>query len=449
MPVDPENRCLLSSAGVVICLKCDPQEILRRIENGPDRPMLQGRPHPAQPVIELLQERERAYRVFPFQLDTTHLSVESVAGRVLAVANGRTESARFLSVNLPDGGGYTVSVGSGTCELLGEMLRDRGLTSAVAVVTDANLESLYLHRVVNSLESAGFKPFSCIIPAGEASKSLAQLTKLYDAFLERGLDRRGAVVALGGGVIGDLAGYAAATFMRGVAFVQCPTTLLAMIDSGLGGKTGINLPQGKNLVGAFKNPMVVGADIQTLSTLPKSEIQTGMAELIKHAVIGDAELFEILEDSRGRALLTPDFVTRSLAVKARVVEQDPFESGPREILNFGHTIGHAVERCSLYSLSHGKAVSIGMVAAAVISHRLGICKSRVSERLQALLTRNKLPIRHNLDSEQVIAAMASDKKAIGGKTRFVLIEDIGSVHHGCEVAPALLRQVLDEMKSDR
>ncbi len=446
MPVDPENRRLLSSAGIVVCLKCEPQEVMRRVENGTDRPMLQAE-HPVQRVIRLLQERESAYGVFPFQLDTTHLSVESVVGRILAVSNGRTGSARFLSVNLPGGGGYTVSVGSGTCKLLGEMLRDRGLTSRIAVVTDANLESLYLPRVIDSLESAGFKPFPCIIPSGEASKSPAQLARLYDAFLEWGLDRRGAVVALGGGVVGDLAGYAAASFMRGVAFVQCPTTLLAMIDSGLGGKTGINLPQGKNLVGAFKHPLVVMADTQTLTTLSKAEIQTGMAELIKHAVIGDAELFEILEDSPGGASLTPDFVIRSLAVKARVVEQDAFESGPREVLNFGHTIGHAVERCSRYSLSHGKAVSIGMAAAAMISHRMGICSSRVSERLQALLTRNQLPIRHNLDPDQLIAAMAADKKVVEGKARFVLIEDIGSVQCGCEATPEVVRQVLHEVKS--
>ena len=445
MPVDPENRRLLSSAGVVICLRCEAREILKRVGNGSDRPMLQA-DAPAQSVIQLLRERELAYAAFPFHLNTTYLSIESVVERVLPVANGRTESVRFLTVHLPDAGGYTVAVGPGTGELLGAMLRDRGVTSRIAVVTDSNIETLYLPRVMHSLQRAGFNPFSCIVPAGEASKSLTQLTRLYEAFLEGGLDRRGAVVALGGGVVGDLAGYAAATFMRGVAFVQCPTTLLAMIDASVGGKTGINLPQGKNLAGAFKQPMVVVADTQTLSTLPKTEIQTGMAELIKHAVIGDPELFDILENFRDIASSDPDLIIRSVGVKARVVEQDPFESGPREVLNLGHTVGHALEKCSRYSLDHGKAVSIGMVAAARISHKMGLCDSRISDRLEALLTRNELPVRHKLDPDQVIAAMAADKKVVEGKARFVLIKDIGSVEHGREVAPDVVKRVLREMK---
>jgi len=445
MPVDPENRRLLNSAGVVICLRCEAREILKRVGNGNERPMLQATDS-TQRVNQLLQERESAYATFPFHLDTTHLSVESVVERVLAVANGRTESVRFLTVNLQDPGGYTVAVGPGVGELLGAILRDRGVTSRIAVVTDSNIETLYLPSVMHSLQRAGFNPFSCIVPAGEASKTLAQLTRLYDAFLEGGLERRGAVMALGGGVVGDLAGYAAATFMRGVAFVQCPTTLLAMVDASVGGKTGINLPQGKNLAGAFKQPMAVVADTQTLFTLPETEIQTGMAELIKHAVIGDPELFDILETFRDIASSDPDLIIRSVDVKARVVEQDPFESGLREVLNLGHTVGHALEKCSRYSLDHGKAVSIGMVAAARISHKMGLCGSRICDRLEALLTRNELPVRSNLDPDQVIAAMAADKKVVEGKARFVLIKDMGSVEHGREVAPDVVKRVLREMK---
>lgn len=445
MPVDPENRRLLSFAGVVICLRCEAREILKRVGNGSDRPMLQA-DDPAQRVIQLLRERESAYAAFPFHLNTTHLSIESVIECVLAVANGRTESVRFLTVNLPDAGGYTVAVGPGTFGLLGAMLRDRGITSGIAVVTDGNVETLYLAKVMHSIQAAGFKPFSLIVPAGEASKSLGQLTRLYDSFLDGGLDRRGAVVALGGGVVGDLAGYAAATFMRGVAFVQCPTTLLAMVDAGVGGKTGINLPQGKNLAGAFKQPMAVVVDTQTLSTLPETEMQTGMAELIKHAVIGDAELFEILENYRDSVSPDPDLIIRSVGVKARVVEQDPFESGLREVLNLGHTVGHALEKCSGYSLGHGKAVSIGMVAAARISHKMGFCSPRICERLESLLARNELPVRSNLDPDQAIASMAADKKVVEGKARFVLIKDIGLVKHGCEVAPELVKRVLHELK---
>jgi shikimate kinase / 3-dehydroquinate synthase len=447
MPVDPENRRLLSSAGVVICLRCEAQEILRRVGNSADRPMLQAI-DPVHRVIQLLGERESAYAVFPFQLDTTHLSVESVVARVLAMANGRTQSARFLSVNLPGGAGYTLSVGPGTLGLLGEILKDRGITSRIAVVADSNLESLYLPGVVSLLQASGFKPFSCVVPAGEGSKNLNQLASLYDLFLQGRLDRRGAVIALGGGVIGDLAGYAAATFMRGVAFVQCPTTLLAMIDASIGGKTGINLPRGKNLAGAFKQPAAVLADTVTLSTLPKKEIRTGMAEFIKHAVIGDKELFENMESSPEAPALDPDSIIRSVDVKARIVEQDPFESGRREVLNLGHTVGHAIEKCSRYSIGHGEAVSIGMAAAARISHKMRLCSSNTCERLEALLVRAELPIKHNLDPNDLIVGMAADKKVVESSVRFVLINDIGSVEHGREVAPELVRRVLQEIKSD-
>jgi 3-dehydroquinate synthase len=448
MPLDPGNRKLLSSAGVVFCLRCGTEEILARIGNIKGRPMLKCQ-NPDKRVKSLLLEREASYASFPYQVNTSGLPVEDSVNRLYEVVQNKKSPSKFLAVNLQGGGSYTIAIGSGILDQLGEMLRDRGLTSRIAVVTDFNVAGLYGDRVVKALESVGFKPFVCTIPPGERSKNLEQLNLLYNSFLKGRLDRRGAVIALGGGVIGDLAGYAAATYMRGVALIQCPTTLLAMVDSSVGGKTGVDLPQGKNLVGAFKQPILVAADTQTLDTLPEREIRIGMAEVIKHAVIGDPELFENLERSNGAFDLDADLIARSAGVKVRVVEADPLESGPREVLNLGHTIGHALEKCSEYGIGHGEGVSIGLVAAAKIAEEMGWCASSVATRLESLLSRTGLPVRHSLEPAKLVEVMTSDKKTIEGHVRFVLIRRIGLVEHGIEVSPDLLNDVLEHLKNSR
>lgn len=446
MPLDPENRKLLSSAGIVLCLRRSSEEILARIGNNGGRPMLEGK-KPAERVDSLLRERDGSYSSFAYQVNATGLSVEESVNRVHEVVQNGKGPSRFLAVNLPGGGGYTIAVGPGSLDQLGDMLRDRGLTSRIAVVTDFNVAKLYTDQVVSALGSAGFKPFICTIPPGEGSKSLERLSSLYQSFVAGRLDRRGSVVALGGGVIGDLAGFAAATYMRGVALVQCPTTLLAMVDSSVGGKTGVDLPEGKNLVGAFKQPILVAADTQALATLPEREIRMGMAELIKHAVIGDLELFEALERSDKASGLDAALIARSANVKVRVVEADPFESGPREVLNLGHTVGHAVEKCSEYTVGHGEAVSVGLVAAARISEKMGLCAPIVPDRLESILIQTGLPVRHSADPDALVDVMAADKKAVEGRVRFVLIKDIGQVEYGIEVSPDLLRQVLENLKN--
>jgi len=446
MPLDPENRKLLSSAGIVLCLRRSTEEILARIGNNGGRPMLEGK-KPAERVDSLLRERDGSYSSFAYQMNATGLSVEESVNRVYEVVQNGKGPSRFLAVNLPGGGGYTIAVGPGSLDQLGEMLRDRGLTSRIAVVTDFNVAKLYADQVVSALEGAGFKPFICTILPGEGSKNLERLGSLYQSFLAGRLDRRGAVVALGGGVIGDLAGFAAATYMRGVALVQCPTTLLAMVDSSVGGKTGVDLPEGKNLVGAFKQPILVAADTQALATLPEREIRMGMAELVKHAVIGDPELFEALERSDKASDLDAALIARSANVKVRVVEADPFESGPREVLNLGHTVGHAVEKCSEYTVGHGEAVSVGLVAAARISEKMGLCVPTVPDRLESLLSRTGLPVRHSADPDALVDVMAADKKAVEGRVRFVLIKDIGQVEYGIEVSRDLLSQVLEKLKN--
>jgi 3-dehydroquinate synthetase len=247
-------------------------------------------------------------------------------------------------------------------------------------------------------------------------------------------------------VTGDLAGYAAATYMRGVRLVQCPTSLLAMVDSSVGGKTGIDLPQGKNLVGAFKQPLFVVSDTATLSTLPDVEIRMGMAEVIKHGIIGDPGLFELLEASGPSISLDTDLIARAVEVKIRVVEADPFEEERREVLNLGHTVGHALEKCSGYALGHGDAVAVGMLAVAHVSARMGLCLEKLAGRLEALLVKSGLPVRHNASPEEVIRVMASDKKVVAGRVRFVLIKDIGSVEQGWEVEPGLLQAVLESIR---
>ncbi len=253
------------------------------------------------------------------------------------------------------------------------------------------------------------------------------------------------MIALGGGVIGDLAGFAAATYMRGVGLVQCPTTLLAMVDSSVGGKTGVDLPQGKNLVGAFKQPEVVIADTAALASLPDKEIQNGMAELIKHAILDDPELFASMEASPSVNRPDTKVIARSVSVKIRTVEADPLESGVRATLNLGHTTGHALEKCSRYGMAHGAAVSVGLLAAAKISALMNMCLSDIPARIESVLGKAGLPVRHNLDTEDLISAMASDKKTVAGRPRFVLIKDIGKVEHGLDVPPKILRQALNEL----
>jgi shikimate kinase / 3-dehydroquinate synthase len=445
MLLDPENRKLLTGSGVVIRLKCTPETILGRIGTNADRPLLQCA-DPAARIDALLREREQAYSSFPFHIDTGALTVDDVVSHIAEIVSGLEGSTEFISVAAPGGGGYSIAAGPGLLSNIGQMLSARGLSTGLAVVTDHIVAELYLDTVLSSLKASGFRAFPCVVPAGEETKNLSQAEKLYSQFLKHGLDRRGAVLALGGGVVGDLAGFAAATYMRGVRFVQCPTTLLAMVDSSVGGKTGVDLPQGKNLVGAFKQPLLVIADTNCLKSLPAKEIRMGMAEFIKHSVIDDADLFELLEQS-GLPALEPAQVARSVSVKVRVVEADPFESGLREVLNLGHTVGHAVEKLSDYSLAHGDAVAVGLAAAGRISQKVGLCDQRTAQRIESLLALMGFPLTHDMATDRLMHVMASDKKTVEGRVRFVLVKGLGEVQNGCEVPADIVKQVLAELRS--
>jgi 3-dehydroquinate synthase len=443
--MDEDNRNLMTVSVIVIRLKCSRTKILDRIGNAEDRPLLNCA-DPEARIDALLRVREPIYSALPFHVDTTALAVDEVVQAVHKIFKKVNVSSRFISVSSPGSGGYTIAIGPDLLENVGEMLRSRDLSSTLAVVTDETVAGIYLETVLESLHSGGFKAFPIVIPAGESSKSLSKLEKLYTEFIEHGLDRRSAVLALGGGVVGDLAGFAAATYMRGVHFVQCPTTLLAMVDSSVGGKTGVDLKHGKNLVGAFKQPLLVVADTNCLKSLPIKEIRMGMAELIKHTIIDDADLFERLEQSTP-ALLNAEQVSRSVNVKVRVVEKDPFESGLREVLNLGHTVGHAIEKLSHYSMAHGDAVSIGLAAAGRISNKSGMCTELIPRRIEDLLAKMGLPVNHHMESESLIEAMKADKKTVEGRIRFVLIRDLGNVVNGCEVPDILVKNVLDELRS--
>jgi shikimate kinase / 3-dehydroquinate synthase len=444
MLLDRENRRLLSRFGIVFRLKCAPEVVLGRIGSARTRPKLAGDP-PSQ-VKKLWAEREPLYTSLPFQVETTGLSEEQVLENNVRVSKIVGDRLRTLPVSLPRGEGYSISIGDGVLELIGTLLQNRGFTSRIAVVTDENVEKLYMETATESLRSAGFEPFPCVIPAGEQSKAHDHLMRLYERFLEIGIDRKGVVVALGGGVTGDLAGFAAATYMRGVALAHCPTTLLAMVDSSIGGKTGVDLPRGKNLVGAFKQPVCVLSDTQTLKSLPEREIRMGTAEVIKHAVIDDPELFTSMEDRKGCLELDPALIERSAAVKVRVVETDLFESGLREVLNLGHTVGHALEQVSGYRIGHGDAVAVGLVAAARMSVKMGLCADELSDRVESLLLHTGFPVRHNAAPEAIMQAMTADKKTLEGRVRFVLIRDIGSVEPGRHVPPDVVREVLNALR---
>jgi len=352
---------------------------------------------------------------------------------------------------------YPIHIGSGILGTLGDACKASGLKGKCLIVTDEHVAPLYGSRVFQAWEKAGFKPALEVLPAGETTKCQTQMLNLYSKAAAHGLDRKCFMVALGGGVIGDLTGFAAASWLRGIRFVQVPTTLLAMVDSSVGGKTGINIPEGKNLVGAFHQPELVLMDLDTLKTLPPRELAAGMAEVVKTGVIWDAEFFQCLESQCGSGISAagqrleasstlPDLgkiVARCCEIKAEVVRQDEREGGLRGILNFGHTLAHAIENVAGYGqFLHGEAVAIGMVYAAHLSVALKGLSVEESARIEKLLARLSLPLGvSGMEWKEIRAVMAVDKKTVGGLTKFVLVDRLGHAEFGCEVPEKLLEEV--------
>ena len=346
-------------------------------------------------------------------------------------ADGQGEG-RTVSVRLA-GHQYDILIRPGLLADVGG--RVAALTGAgkAAVVYDTNLPAAHRDRVVTSLRAHFGHVIECPLPPGENHKTVASVERIHDTVLRAAVDRRTPLVALGGGVVGDTAGFAAATILRGVPFVQVPTTLLAMVDASVGGKTGVNHTVGKNLIGAFHQPIAVFADPLTLQTLPPRELRGGLAECIKHDVIRDAKGFAALEEHIGQALtldmrFLSGLIAHNVAIKARVVEADPFEQGERAHLNFGHTFGHAIENVSHYDYSHGESVALGMAAAAHLAVDLGMLDDASRRRITAVIEKAGLPTRGlRLDTGTVVDVMAYDKKIKSGRLRFVLPDRIGHV----------------------
>jgi 3-dehydroquinate synthase len=325
---------------------------------------------------------------------------------------------------------YPVLVGDGLLEAVGEQVaRMLPKCRSSAIVTDSNVGPLYAGAVVESLQSAGITTSNITVPAGEPSKSMSCAEDVCRQMVRAGLDRSSSVIALGGGVIGDLAGFCAAIFFRGIPYVQVPTTVVAQVDSSVGGKTGVNTPEGKNLLGAFHQPSLVLADVDTLQTLPTREFNEGFAEVIKHAAIRDRGMIEMIGPmTRDRSGLSA-LVLRNVAIKARIVGADERETtGGRALLNFGHTIGHAIEASAGYgALLHGEAISLGMVAALRISREAAGLSAEESDRIEAILDLFDLPRRlpGHVSTAAIMEKLGRDKKFTGGKIRFVLLRRLG------------------------
>lgn len=344
---------------------------------------------------------------------------------------------------------YDIFLGDGIWPVIAAFVGQRGFSAKALIISDTNVGKLYGNLLQAQLREAGLESEIYLVPAGEASKSLAVAEDIFTRAIELGLDRRSPIFALGGGVVGDLAGFVAATYMRGVPFVQLPTSLLAQVDSSVGGKVAVNHRLGKNLIGAFYQPEAVFADFAAFATLPAREIRTGLGEIIKYGIIADAALFNWLEENAADVLrLSPaaalHMVARSCEIKAAVVSQDEKEGGLRRILNFGHTIAHAIEKETGYSrYNHGEAVAIGSLGAAYISRSLGMIDETIVSRVRELTERLDLPlVAEGCTVDALYAAIFHDKKTVGGRVNWVLMEDIGKVALRSDVPENIVREAM-------
>ncbi len=360
---------------------------------------------------------------------------------------------KSIPVKLSGGRSYDIAVGL-PLKGVGQRLRGKGFSPRALVISVPPVAKLYAPALLKGLRANGFQPTLALMRDREEHKNLDAARRLFDACIDAQLDRKSVIIALGGGVVGDVAGFVAAAFLRGVAFVQCPTTLLAMVDAAIGGKVAVDLPAGKNLVGAFHQPKLVAADLSVLKSLPTREWRTGMAEVIKYGFIADAKLLDLLErvtpgDLKAKPALLEDIVARSAAIKARVVSRDERETkGLREILNLGHTFGHAIESVTGYdTYTHGEAISIGMSAAARLSYRLGLAPVSYVFRTDNILQRWGLPVRveRTLPRAKILSAMSRDKKTIAGKFRFVVSIGPGRAKTVKDIPLTTLNSVLAEV----
>jgi 3-dehydroquinate synthase len=360
-------------------------------------------------------------------------------------------SPTIVPVEVP-GARYDVRIEFDLLQTCGQVLRELSQSKKIAVVTDSHVGPRYATTLTASLRQAGFEPIVCAIGAGEENKTFEHLLPVYDQLLVSKIDRKTPVIALGGGVIGDMAGFIAGTILRGVPFVQMPTSLLAMVDASVGGKTGIDHAVGKNLIGVFHQPMAVLIDPNVLRTLPPRELRGGLAECIKHDIIRDAAGFADLEQNIARAQAgdlpwIAQLVAHNVAIKAKVVAADPFEKGERAHLNLGHTFGHAIETVSKYAISHGEAVAYGMGAAAYVAHKLELITREEQARIRNVIAAAGLPTAGlTLDARQVVDAMVFDKKVHNGQIRLVLPHGIGAATIREDVPADLMLEAVTSLR---
>ncbi|MCK4362126.1 MAG: 3-dehydroquinate synthase [Dehalococcoidia bacterium] len=435
--VDQRNRELFARSGVVICLEAKPQTIYERLRTNQKnssvvRPLL-AVADPLERITQLKASRQPYYATADWSVYTDNLSLNEVVDEVVRgfeQARARQGDAPFVVTTPTES--YPVFVGWGLLDDLGRRMCQVGLSDCANIISDEDVFLYHGERAINSLEQAGFSVESFLVPPGETTKTIDTAVRLYDWLVTRHAERGHAIVALGGGMVGDLAGFVAATFLRGLPLVQVPTTLIAMADAAIGGKVALNHPQAKNLVGAFYQPRLVIADVSTLTTLPKRELVSGWAEVVKHALILDLDFLEFLEANANglvalEAAATTEAIRRSASLKAMVVGEDEKERGRRMILNYGHTIAHGLEAATEYErFLHGEAVAIGMTGAAMLSERLGLISHDIVARHGRLIERFGLSTTcSGVDRDAVLKAMALDKKVRERAVRWVLLEGIG------------------------
>lgn len=430
-----ENRALAEAIGQVVFLEASPRVLTQRLQADIHyRPLLAG--NLATSLKALLKERQSHYDTFNLRINAE--AEPEVVAEEIQRCLGRYHLRAM-------GAPYDALVRENGLDGCGDLLRQCGCEGPLLLVSDEQVAPLYAGRVMESFKQADFQAQMVVIPTGEEHKNVGSLMQLWEACLQSGLERRSTVVALGGGVVSDLAGFAAATYMRGCAWAAFPTTLLSMVDASLGGKTGFDLPQGKNLVGAFYPPRLVLSDPHVLSTLPQRELRAGLAEVLKHGVIGDPDLFALC--ARGWEAVTadlPQVVRRAQAVKVKLIEADPYEKDQRAALNFGHTIGHAVELVSDYRLHHGEAVAVGIAVETRLAEKLGIAEKGLADEIRAVLAGLGLPmeIPAGLPYADILRSIQADKKKSKGAVKFALPEKLGSVLTGIEIVD--LEKMLEE-----
>ena len=457
--VDERNRDLMNATGVIVCLEARADTIFQRIststqEAGVVRPMLQGG-NPLQQIIDLKATRQVAYAHADWTIQTDTLNHAEVVDEVIHAwthlaksPSDATDEPDLAATVRTSSTSYPVFTNWGGLTHFGERVKNtlgRQPRSAY-IITDTNVYP-HARTVQNSLEASGIPSHVFFIESGESHKTLGTVQHIYQWLASQKAERDHTVIAVGGGVVGDVAGFVAGTYLRGLPLVQVPTTLVSMMDAGIGGKTGVDLPEGKNLVGLFKQPEFVLADVSTLSSLPERERNSGWAEAIKHGFILDEDLLTTFEtEQQAISALNPeitaDVIRRSMRIKAEVVSKDEKETlGVRILLNYGHTIGHAIEAVTNYrELLHGEAVAIGIMGAAYISNEMNMISDQDVERHRSLLSSYKLSTSYpGMDIDAVRQAMLMDKKVVGGKIRWVLLNSIGNA----VVVPTVSSQIVD------